>query len=90
MQSNIKVHLRNSMLFSFFFLIWIHYLFLFESRTLKALLIIPLAFFMIVSGFTGLYFSTKLKPSCLKWFLLLINFFFATYINLLFLGLYLF
>lgn len=90
MKSKIKIHVRNSMLFSLVFLIWINYLFLFELRTFKALLIIPLAFFMIISGFTGLYFSTKLKPSHLKWLLLLINFFFATYINLLFLGLLLF
>ncbi|MBL4996237.1 hypothetical protein CU014_0066 [Enterococcus xinjiangensis] len=38
---------------------------------------------MLFPGLAGLYFSTKIKSAKLKWLLLVINYLFATYFNVL-------
>lgn len=44
---------------------------------------VVLMILMLFPGLAGLYFSTKIKSAKLKWLLLVINYLFATYFNVL-------
>jgi hypothetical protein len=39
-------------------------------------------FFMVFPGLAGLYFSTKIQNSRIKWLLITVNYFLATFITL--------
>ncbi|WP_165005533.1 hypothetical protein [Enterococcus sp. ZJ1668] len=70
------------MLISISLLIWIHYLLAFYLNTDRMWAIIALLLFMMISGLMGLYFSTKLEDSRIKWLLLGMNYLFVTYYNI--------
>ena len=63
-------------------LIWIHYLLALYLNTDSMWAIIALLLFIMISGFMGLYFSTKLEDNRIKWLLLGMNYLFATYYNI--------
>lgn len=60
----------------------IHYLMFFHMNSYNGLYILPLLILLAVTGSSGLYFATKLDPGKIKWLLLIANYLFATYFNI--------